>query len=198
MRSKRTEKPGSTRGILKEMFSDHPEDYISPEEIDRAEASLDEELLQRLEEDAVVDLIAPGSSREQEELDDAVRTLQELYAGCVIIGLLSMVVCCFLTRPVVYAAFAAAGTAVAVWMLRDMFQTIERVLQLPVSDAEAYARKRAALRYVIMLAFLVAAGSTFGATGAIGGIVGIFSMKLSAYMQPVLRKLRRKITSKGR
>lgn len=185
------------RSVLREMFRDTPEDYIPPEEIEEAIRAEDPERAEReAEDEQVLDYIEPGSERERQELAEAEEVLRDLYAGCLLVGLLGMVGVFAAPQPWRYALALFVGCLLAIRMLRDMYQTIDRALSLTPQDAERFCRKRAVLRYVLILAFLAAAGYSLGPSSAVGGILGVFSMKLSAYMQSLTRKLRVKIHRK--
>lgn len=196
MRRLNERKPG-VRSVLREMFRDVPEDYVSPEEIDEAVRAEDPERAEReAEDEQVLDYIEPGSERERQELAEAEEVLRDLYVGCMLVWLFCMAGAFLAPQPKRYALALLGGCLLAVWMLRDMYQTIDRALSLTPQEAERFSRKRAVLRYVLILAFLAAVGYSLGPSAAVGGILGVFSMKLSAYMQSLTRKLRVKIHRK--
>ncbi len=185
------------RSVLREMFRDTPDEYIPPEEIEEAIRAEDpERALREDEEEQVLDYIEPGSERERQELEEAEEVLRDLYVGCMLVSLLCLAGIFLAPKPVRYGLALLGGCLLAVWMLRDMFQTIERALMLTPQEAERFSRKRAVLRYVLILAFLAAVGYSLGPSAAVGGIFGVFSMKFSSYLQPLTRKLRVQIHRK--
>lgn len=187
------------RFVLREMFRDNPAEMVSPEEVDEAILAEDSErALQKEEDERILDYIEPGSEREREEMAEAEETVRDLYFGCVVICLPCFFGMFLAPQPLRYGLSLAGGCLVALCMLRDMYRTIEQVLMLEPYQAERYAKKRAVLRYFLMLAFLAVVGYRLGTSAVIGGIVGIFSMKFSAYLQPLMRKLRVMIMRKGR
>lgn len=187
------------RFVLREMFRDNPEEMVSPEEVDEAIRAEDpERALQKEEDEQILDYIEPGSEREREEMREAEETIHDLYFGCVVICLPCLLGMLLAPQPLRYGLALAGGCIVAICMLRDMYRTVETVLMLDPYQAERFARKRAVLRYFLMLAFLAGVGYSLGKSAAIGAILGIFSMKFSAYFQPLMRKLRVLIMRKGR
>lgn len=89
------------------------------------------------------------------------------------------------------------GVLISVMMAVHMEYSIQNAVELPEEDAPGYFRKMYALRTGIVLVL-------FGCTVLLdlGNVVslflGLFALKIGAYLQPILHRLLVKIRKKGR
>ncbi|MBO4627489.1 MAG: hypothetical protein J5645_05900 [Lachnospiraceae bacterium] len=163
-----------------------------PEDIDR-EIAEEEAETKDPDEDLVVDPIAEGSERAEEELREAEAVYRDLITGCIFLCavlLLGMLV----ARPALrYAAGVAIGCGVAVYLLVHMYRSIGWELSMEPEQAMRYSRKRTVIRYVVVLLAAVAVMLGLGKTAGVGCLLAILTIKPAAYLQPFTAKIRRKM-----
>lgn len=115
--------------------------------------------------------------------------LIELLTGVLIMGVVIQIVCLIAFENDGYNAIGLwAGIAVAVFMAIHMKRSIEDTLDIGEEDAEKYARSAYTKRTLISLA-IVALVVVFDFGNPITLVIGIFSLKLSAYLQPCIHKV---------
>ncbi len=184
-------------GMLREMLRDEPEEYVPPEEID---AQIDAERASEAYEDPdeVVDYIEPDSERAEEELRDAKCILTDMQVGCVCLSLLYLLGMLLVPTKIAYGIGVFIGFLVAVWMLWNMYESIEAALDMESQAAISYMRKRVAVRYLIIFAAVVGTILLGGKYMGLGAMLSIMNVKFSAYLQPLTNRIRRKIVRKGR
>lgn len=85
------------------------------------------------------------------------------------------------------------GGVVAIVLAVHMFKTLEKTLDLGEAGAEKHARKMTAVRMGIMIVAVIIAIYLSNWINLAGVIFGILTLKLSAYIQPIIHK---RITSK--
>lgn len=116
-------------------------------------------------------------------------TLLELLAGNLFIGILLQVVCFIIWKDLLYNSIGAwSGIAICCFSAVSMSHSIEEVLDY----GEVGAKKRVWIGYLTrMLITLLIAGIViyFELGNYITLLVGLFALKLSAYMQPYTHKL---------
>ncbi|MBR6020404.1 MAG: hypothetical protein IK055_09345 [Lachnospiraceae bacterium] len=177
------------RDVMREMSYGGTE-LRDPEDIDR---EISEEEAEAEEENRVVDPIAEGSERAQEELLEAEAVHGDLIAGCIALCSLLLIGMIW-ARPVWrYAAGVVVGGAVAVYLLVHMYRSIGWALTMEPKQAERYARGRSALRYTVVLLTLIAVMVGLGKAAGIGCMLAIVMIKPAAYLQPFTAKIRRKL-----
>ncbi len=184
-------------GMLKEMFRDEPEEYVSPEEIDR---QVEVERLDQESEDLeeVVDYIEAGSERAIEEQRDAWRILRDMQWACVALSLIYLVGAFFVPEGFRYSAGVLVGLTVAIVMLKNMFESIADAIVMESHDATVYMRRKVTIRYFVIFAVIVGTILLGGKYMGLGAILSVMNMKFSAYLQPLTNRIRRKILRKGR
>lgn len=80
------------------------------------------------------------------------------------------------------------GVCVACLMVIHMSVTIEQAMYLLPEEAERYVRKQSALRYSAIMIVMCVIGIT-GFCDIIAAMVGVMTLKVSAYIQPFTHKI---------
>lgn len=194
--SKGQDNPGMF-GMLQEMFRDEPEEYVSPEEIDR---QVEAERSEREPEDPdeVVDYIEEGSERALEEQRGAWQILKDMQVACIVLSLIYLLGMLLVPEKLRYGAGVLIGLAVAILMLRNMFESIADAIVMESHDATVYMRRKVTLRYFVIFAAIAGTILLGGKYMGLGAILSVMNMKFSAYLQPLTNRIRRKILRKGR
>lgn len=189
--SKGQDDPG-VFGMLQEMFRDEPEEYVSSKEIDR---QVEEERKERrLEEsDEVVDYIEEGSEQALEEQRRAWQILKDMQMVCIVLSLIYLPGMLLVPEKLRYGGGILIGLAVAILMLRNIFESIADAIVMESHDATAYMRRKAALRYFAIFAAIVGTILLGGRYMGLGTILSVMNMKFSGYLQPLTNRIRRKI-----
>ncbi len=194
--SRRNNKQGM-RQVLAEMFRDDPEEYISPEEQD--EQLLKEQAEELLEDpDEVLDYIEAGSERAMEEQRDAEAILCDMQWCCVVLSCIYLLGMLLVPEKLRYAIGLVVGLGVAMIVLRNLYDSIADALLMESHEATSYMKKRVMLRYALMLVAIVGTILIGGKYMGLGTILSVFNIKLSAYLQPVVRRIRTRIRREGR
>ena len=122
------------------------------------------------------------------------QTLCDLYFGIGILSLILAVAGSFIAEnKLSFILGVIYGGIVAVILVSHMYQGLERTLDYDEEGARKHAQKMAGIRMWIMLA-AVAVAMYFSEYFHLAGVVlGILTLKVSAYMQPFIH---RRITSK--
>jgi len=116
------------------------------------------------------------------------QTLQELLVGIVLIGILIQIICFLISNKVWYDSVGIwCGIGVACFMAIHMKRSIEDEVDIGALDAPAYARKAYAIRTVVALV-VIGVVVYFQLGNPITIVIGIMSLKLSAYLQPTMHK----------
>ncbi len=190
-------------GMLKEMFTDTPEEMVSTEEVDAKllQEEIDEKgedlVLLEEEEDKVVDYIEAGSERALLEEEDARRTMKKMLQSVVGLCVILLLGCIFTSHPARYALGVAIGCGLSVLFLIWMFRSVERSLSGD-KDASRYMRAQAGLRYLVCFLVLAAAGylekqvwPNEGNALLFGAIFGLLTVKIAAFIYPLLERFRK-------
>ncbi len=88
------------------------------------------------------------------------------------------------------------GTGTAGLMLWHMYVTIDRALDMDEESANKYMKKSAIKRLIMAVAAFAVGGLIPGVFHVLGVLAGVFSLKFSAYLQPLTHKII-KLLSKG-
>lgn len=127
-------------------------------------------------------------------------TLWDLYFGIVALSILiGAIGAAIAEEKLAFAMGVCYGGAVAAILVTHMYQSLGKTLDYDEEGARKHAQKMAGIRMWIMLA-AVGIALYFGAYLHIAGVVlGILTLKASAYAQPVVhRRITSKIYKKGR
>ena len=81
------------------------------------------------------------------------------------------------------------GGAIAVFVLFLMYRSIEKALSMDEKNAESYTTKTAIYRLAIMASALVIGILCPKLINVIGVLLGLFTLKVSAYLQPLVHKV---------
>ena len=122
------------------------------------------------------------------------QTLWDLYLGIGILSVLVAVIGAIIVESKIPFVFGVLyGGVVAVILVTHMYQSLEKTLAYDEEGAKKHAQKMTGIRMWIMLAALVLAMCLGKYSNMVGVILGMLSLKVSAYMQPIIH---RRITSK--
>lgn len=118
---------------------------------------------------------------------DSVVTLYQLYAGIAFSGIIAELVIAlfFSDRFLYHSAGLAAGLLVAAFMAFHMHRSILSALDFSEGDAVTHVRNGALVRYFAACAVMLAVYFTDAGNGLLY-VVGVFTLKSAAYMQPLI------------
>lgn len=115
--------------------------------------------------------------------------LKELYIGIGIVAIFFLILGIIVMRPFwIYALGLLVGTIGACLWLYSMYDVLDRALDLGKKSAKSFVAVRSILRMLIILGLM--AGALFIHWNAFVGVtVGLLSLKLSAFLNPAVKKL---------
>ncbi len=116
-------------------------------------------------------------------------TLQELLLGIILLGVAIQIVVAIISKDYLYNAIGLwSGMAIACFTAIHMKRSIEDALDLGEQGATKYVRmaylKRMLLSLVVMGIVIY-----FNLGNPITLLIGVFPLKVAAYLQPLLHKL---------
>lgn len=115
--------------------------------------------------------------------------LLELLVGIILSGVVMQVIVLLTLEDYLYNAIGLwSGIAVACFMAIHLKRSIEDSLDLGEEGAVKYARKAYATRMLVTVAIMLIV-IYFKLGNPITLVVGIFPLKISAYLQPYMHKL---------
>ena len=126
------------------------------------------------------------------------QTLYELIAGIGICFILFLAGNIFVSNRIAYTLGLLLGCLIAGVMSGHMFHALSRAMLYDEETAAKKVQKGTILRYVFMLAGLIAALLLPKYISIIGVALGILSLKFSAYLQPLTHKVLQNFINKGR
>lgn len=116
-------------------------------------------------------------------------TLNELLVGILFFGIVFQIICVFVGGKILYNAIGLwTGIAIACFMAIHMKRSIEDALEFGPEGAEKHARNAYLTRTFVTL-FVIGIVIYFKLGNPILIIIGIFPLKLSAYLQPHIHKV---------
>lgn len=116
------------------------------------------------------------------------RTLLELYVGVLLLGTVILIIGLIFARPMwMYALGVVAGTATAMVQLYNMYDTLDRALSADEGKARSYITSKSMLRLILMAVVMVVA-YFIGFMAFLGVVLGLFTVKLSALINPWIKK----------
>ena len=125
-------------------------------------------------------------------------TLFELLVGIVFFGIVMQIICVCVSRNYWYDAVGIwSGIAISCFSAIHMKRTIEDAIDLGESGAVKHIR----LGYVkrMLVAFLVVGIVLYFKVGnPLTVLISIFSLKMAAYLQPLVHKIISKMKEKGK
>jgi len=117
------------------------------------------------------------------------RTLLELYVGIIVSGVIMLAVGLIFARPMwMYLVGVLGGTAGAAFQLYNMYDTIDRALSVDEGKARGYMTAKSMFRLIISAVIMMVA-YFIGVAAFVGSILGLFSLKISALLNPFFKKL---------
>lgn len=125
-------------------------------------------------------------------------TLMELLAGIVFLGIVIQIVCLIISRNYLYDAIGLwCGIAICCYSAINIQRSIRRAMETEGVDPVQYVRrgyvKRMAIALLIMgVVLYFKVGNVFTL------LIGVFPLKIAAYMQPIVHKLFLKIEAKNK
>ena len=126
------------------------------------------------------------------------RTLSELLAGVVLCLLILLLGNLFVSNRLAYTLGLIIGGIIAGSMSAHMYHALQQAMLYDEETAAKKVQKGTMLRYLFMLAGLVAALLLPEYISVIGVALGVLSLKFSAYLQPLTHKFFKKFIDKGR
>jgi len=126
------------------------------------------------------------------------QTLMELIAGIVFFVLLLMLGNLITERTLAYTLGLLLGSAMAIVMSRHMYVSLQEAVLYDQKTAEKKMKLGSLLRMVMMLVTLVIAVLLPEVFSFVAVVLGISSLKFSAYLQPLTHKIFNKFIHKGR
>lgn len=117
------------------------------------------------------------------------RTLLELYVGIIVSCIVMLGVGLIFLRPMwMYLVGIIGGGLGAAFQLYNMYDTIDRALSVDESKARGYMTAKSMFRLIIS-AVLMVLGYLLGFVAFVGVVLGLFSLKISALINPLVKKL---------
>lgn len=116
-------------------------------------------------------------------------TLVELLTGIVLLGVVIQIICLIVSKDYLYNAIGLwSGIAIACFSAIHMKRSIEDALDLGEEGATKHVRTAYATRMLITLLIMgIVIYFNFG--NPITLLVGVFPLKISAYLQPYMNKV---------
>ena len=130
-------------------------------------------------------------------MNEGKRTFQELLIGIAFFGVLFIIPGFFWPNDkVAYYLGLVGGILVSLYLVYDMYTSLEKGLSMDEDSASNYFRKKTIIRIgVIAIVFFVAV--FVKRINLLSLLFGALTLKFSAYLQPLTNKLNTKL-SKGR
>lgn len=122
---------------------------------------------------------------DRKKKDPARRTLQCLLIGIVVLGIIEELILLLICKNRIAATFGLLlGLWVAVINSIYIYRSLDRVLELDEESSIKAMRRPVLARYCFMGVAIVSALKCPQIFSPIGVIAGLFSLKISAYIQP--------------
>ncbi len=117
--------------------------------------------------------------------------LVELGVGLVFYGIIVQIILFFIPENLMELTMGLwAGIILAAGMSFHMKRTIEDALDIGTTGAEKHLKKNSALRMLVVM-LLICMFIYFDIGNMYSLFVGVFGLKISAYLQPYIYKLRK-------
>ena len=126
------------------------------------------------------------------------QTMYELIAGIALCFLVFRLGNIFVSNWIAYTLGLLIGCIIAGIMSVHMQHSLEQAMLYDEETAAKKVQKGTMLRFVFMIAGLVAALLLPQWISIIGVALGVLSLKFSAYLQPLTHKVLKKFINKGR
>lgn len=117
------------------------------------------------------------------------RVLKELYIGIIMWISVIMILGVFVMRPLLlFEAGLIVGGAGACLQAYGIYDTLDRALELSKKNAKSFAMVRSILRLILCLV-LMGGAALIHWSAFVGTAVGLISLKVSALLNPVVKKI---------
>lgn len=126
------------------------------------------------------------------------QTLYELIAGIIFCALIFMAGNIFASNRIAYSLGLLLGSVISGIMSAHMYCALEQAMLYDENTAAKKVQKGTILRFLLMVAGLVAALLLPEWISVIGVALGVLSLKFSAYLQPLTHKVFQNFINKGR
>jgi len=131
-------------------------------------------------------------------MQETKQTMYELIAGIALCFLVFLLGNIFVSNWIAYTLGLLIGCIIAGIMSVHMQHSLEQAMLYDEETAAKKVQKGTMLRFVFMIAGLVAALLLPQWISIIGVALGVLSLKFSAYLQPLTHKVLKKFINKGR
>jgi len=131
-------------------------------------------------------------------MQETKQTMYELIAGIALCFLVFLLGNIFVSNWIAYTLGLLIGCIIAGIMSVHMQHSLEQAMLYDEETAAKKVQKGTMLRFVFMIAGLVAALLLPQWISIIGVALGVLSLKFSAYLQPLTHKFFNKFINKGR
>ncbi len=133
-------------------------------------------------------------------MNEARNTFYDLIVGIAIYAIIACIAAALLVdNNLTFIVGIIYGTIISGILSYHMFRSLEKTLDYDPTGAEKHARKMAAVRMVIMVIAVGAAILLSTIFNIIGVLIGMMALKISAYLQPIIRSyITFRIYKKGR
>ena len=131
-------------------------------------------------------------------MQETKQTMYELIAGIVLCFLVFLFGNIFVSNWIAYTLGLLIGCTIAGVMSVHMQHSLEQAMLYDEETAAKKVQKGTMLRFVFMIAGLVAALLLPQWISIIGVALGVLSLKFSAYLQPLTHKVLKNFINKGR
>lgn len=123
----------------------------------------------------------------------ALRVLKELYIGIAIYALIFALIGIIFMRPIwIYLLALVVGAVGAGVQAYSIYDTLDITLELSEKKAKNFAMIKSMTRLVICLVLMIVA-IIIHWTAFVGVTIGLLGLKISAFMNPIIKKLTTKI-----
>lgn len=122
-------------------------------------------------------------------MNEGKQTFRELLIGIALLGLLLVIVGIFWTETRLYYYFGLLlGLIMSIALVYDMYSSLERGLTMDTEHASSYFKKKVMVRLGMVVVVLFIA-IYIKQIQIISVMLGMLTLKFSAYLQPLTHKL---------
>lgn len=120
---------------------------------------------------------------------DPRKLLRQLYIGIALYGAVFMILGVIFLRPAwLYALSLVAGLIAACFMAYNMYDVLDRALELEAHSAKGFVTIRSMARLMVCLVLMIV-GIKLDWVSFVGVTVGLLGLKVSAFINPLVRVL---------
>lgn len=124
--------------------------------------------------------------------EETKKVLRELYLGIAVCVMVFILIGAIFIRPLwIFAVSAAVGGAGACLQAYGIYDSLDKTLELPEKNAKGRGSIGSMFR-LVLCGVLMAAAALIHTTAFLGVAVGLITLKISALMNPFIRKLTHK------